>query len=103
MSAGASCFATRHDREDGYVTVALAVNAEVDLLAGALSSTVRTIETFMEDRGDLNAELSRRIDSLASPPNSESECFAVVRPVLYEALAWVVGALLLWIVVVVLV
>ena len=54
----------------------------------------------MEDRGELNAELGRRISSLASPPHSESECFAVVRPVLYEALAWVVGALLLWIVVV---
>ncbi len=57
----------------------------------------------MEDREELNAELSRRIGALTSPPNSESECFAVTRPVLYEALAWVVGALLLWIVVLALV
>lgn len=54
----------------------------------------------MQDREELNAELSRRISAIASPPNSESECFASMRPVLYEALVWVVGALLLWIAVV---
>lgn len=49
----------------------------------------------------LNEELSRRISATASPPNSESECFASTRLVLYEALVWVVGALLLWIVAVI--
>jgi hypothetical protein len=57
----------------------------------------------MQDREELNAELSRRISALASPPNSESECFAPARLVLYEALVWVVGALLLWIAAVILV
>ena len=57
----------------------------------------------MQDREELNAELSRRISALASPPNSESECFAPARLVLYEALVWVVGAFLLWIAAVILV
>ena len=57
----------------------------------------------MQDRGELNAELSRRISAIASSPNSESECFASTRPVLYEALIWVVGAFVLWIAAVILV
>jgi hypothetical protein len=54
----------------------------------------------MRDREDLNADLSRRIIALASPPNSESECCASIYPLLCEAVLWVVGALLLWIAVV---
>jgi hypothetical protein len=57
----------------------------------------------MHESEELNAELNRRIKDFTSPPNSESECFAPVYPVLYEALIWVAGALLLWIAVVVLV
>jgi hypothetical protein len=51
----------------------------------------------MQDAQELNAELRRRIDALESLPNSESESFASVYPVIREALIWVVGALLLWV------
>jgi hypothetical protein len=51
----------------------------------------------MQDGEDLNAELRRRISAFTAPPNSESEFFASTRPVLREALIWVVGALVLWV------
>jgi hypothetical protein len=51
----------------------------------------------MQDSEDLNAELSRRISAFTSTPNSQSEFFESTRPVLYEALIWVVGALILWV------
>jgi hypothetical protein len=54
----------------------------------------------MQDLQELNAELARRIGALRSPPNSDSECFAPTRPLLFEALGWIVGAIFLWITVV---
>jgi hypothetical protein len=54
----------------------------------------------MQDLHELNAELARRIDALRSPPHSDSESFATTRPLLLEALGWVLGAILLWIAVV---
>jgi hypothetical protein len=57
----------------------------------------------MQETEELNAELSRRIGALESQRNSESECFAPIYPVIYEAVLWVAGALLLWIAAVILV
>jgi hypothetical protein len=45
----------------------------------------------------LNADLERRLRALNEPPHATSECMHTSRPIFIEALAWIAGALIIWI------
>jgi hypothetical protein len=45
----------------------------------------------------LNADLERRLRALDEPPHATSECMQTSRPIFIEALAWIAGALIIWI------
>ncbi len=51
----------------------------------------------MEPKEQLNADLARRLQALEAPGHADSECMASAKPVFIEAIAWTLGALLLWI------
>ncbi len=45
----------------------------------------------------LNADLERRLRALEEPPHATSECMQRTGLLLMEALAWVTGAVTLWV------
>lgn len=51
----------------------------------------------MEPQEQLNADLERRLQALEVPPHANSECMGSAKPVLIEALAWTIGASIIWI------
>jgi len=51
----------------------------------------------MQNREELDAELRRRIEALESQSNFSLRYLNSLRPILYEACIWVLGALLVWV------